>query len=138
MSMKNSMYGAAERVEAENKRVEALAFAKAMSEQKLHDPSGNTSRRSSRTNTMYTRKSIEDWLLSPTANEKNLRNASIYMYQVNQRYRNLVHYQANIYCWLYTITPAVFNKEKAKPETTLALIPNRSRLDFSTCKSFHI
>lgn len=117
MSMKNSMYGAAERVEAENKRVEALAFAKAMSEQKLHDPSGNTSRRASRTNTMYTRKNIEEWLLSPTANEKNLRNASIYMYQVNQRYRNLVHYQANIYCWLYTITPAVFNREKAKPET---------------------
>lgn len=29
-------------------------------------------------------------------------------------------------------------KEKAKPETTLALIPNISRLDFSTCRSFHI
>lgn len=111
-----SLYGAAERIEAENKRQEALSFAKAMAEQVIHDPDGNTSRRANRTTGTYTRSNIEDWIKSPTANEKSLRDASIYMYQVNTRYRNLVHYQANVHCWYYVIMPVAFNSEKVKAD----------------------
>lgn len=111
-----SLYGAAARVEAENRRQEALTFAKAMAEQVIHDPQGNTSRRPNRSNSALTRSQVEEWLKSPTANEKNLRNASIYMYQVNSRYRNLVHYQANVHCWHYVIMPVAFNSEKVKAD----------------------
>ena len=82
----------------------ALAFAKAMAQQTIHDPAGKTSRRTSRTYTTYTRENIEEWLSSPTSNEKNLRDASVFLYQTNSRYRNLLHYYANVPCWLYTIS----------------------------------
>ena len=95
----------------------ALAFAKAMAQQTIHDPAGKTSRRTSRTYTTYTRENIEEWLSSPTSNEKNLRDASVFLYQTNSRYRNLLHYYANVPCWLYTITPVNYNPDKVKRET---------------------
>ena len=95
----------------------ALAFAKAMAQQTIHDPAGKTSRRTSRTYTTYTRENVEEWLSSPTSNEKNLRDASVFLYQTNSRYRNLLHYYANVPCWLYTITPVNYNPDKVKRET---------------------
>ncbi len=95
----------------------AAAFAKAMAQQTIHDPNGKTSRRTSRTYTSYTRENIERYIESPTANEKELRNASIFLYQTHSRYRNLLHYYACVPRWYYTITPLAFNPEKVKKET---------------------
>nr|DAO56443.1 MAG TPA: portal protein [Caudoviricetes sp.] len=95
----------------------AAAFAKAMAQQVIHDPDGKTSRRTSRTYTSYTRENIEGYLEAPTSNEKELRNASIFLYQTHSRYRNLLHYYACVPRWYYTITPLAFNPEKVKKET---------------------
>lgn len=95
----------------------AAAFAKAMAQQTIHDPSGKTSRRAARTYSTYTRENIEQWLSAPTSNEKNLREASIFLYQTNSRYRNLLHYYANVPCWIYTITPVNYNPQKVKRES---------------------
>lgn len=95
----------------------AIAFAKAMAQQTIHDPAGKTSRRASRTYSTYTRENIEQWLSAPTSNEKNLRDASVFLYHTNSRYRNLLHYYANVPCWIYTITPVNFNPQKIKHET---------------------
>ena len=103
--------------DVEERQKFAAAFAKAMAQQTIHDPNGKTSRRTSRTFTSYTRENIETYLESPTANEKELRNASIFLYQTHSRYRNLLHYYACVPRWYYTITPLAFNPEKVKKET---------------------
>lgn len=94
----------------------ALAFAKMMAQQTIHDPDGKTSRRTSRTYSTITRENVESYLASPSANEKQLRDASIYLYQTNSRYRNLLNYYANVPCWIYTIDALNFNKEKVKKD----------------------
>ena len=101
----------------ESRKKFAAAFAKAMAQQVIHDPSGNTSRRASRSYTTYTRENIESFLESPTQNEKSLRNASIFMYQTNPRYRNLINYYADVPRWYYTITPLNYNPDKVKKES---------------------
>lgn len=103
--------------DVEERQKFAAAFAKAMAQQTIHDPNGKTSRRTARTFTSYTRENIETYLESPTANEKELRNASIFLYQTHSRYRNLLHYYACVPRWYYTITPLAFNPEKVKKET---------------------
>lgn len=95
----------------------ALMFAKTLAQQQVHDPAGKTSKRASKTYNKYTRENIESWLSSPTSSEKDLRDASIYLYQTNSRYRNLLNYYANIPCWYYTITPIGYNKDKVRAET---------------------
>jgi hypothetical protein len=101
----------------EERKKFAAAFAKAMAQQKIHDPDGKTSRRASRTFNPYTRENIDKYLESPTSSEKDLRNASIFLYQTHSRYRNLIHYYACVPRWYYTITPVNFNPERAKPST---------------------
>lgn len=93
-----------------------LAYAKAMAGQVIHDPDGKTSRRTTRSYGGYTKENIEEYLKAPSANEKNLRDASISLYQTNTRYRSLLQYYANLPCWVYTISPVNFNPEKVKPE----------------------
>lgn len=102
--------------EKESQRKIALAFAKAMARQVVHDPDGKTSRRASTAYSAYTRENIEKFLASPTANEKELRNASIYLYQTHSRYRNLLHYYACVPRWYYILTPLAFNPDKVKKD----------------------
>lgn len=92
----------------------AWEFAKAMANQVINDPDGKTSRRTSRSYSTPTKDSIEDYLRSPSSNEKNLRDSSIYLYQINTRYRNLLNYYSEIPCWVYVISPVNYNPEKAK------------------------
>lgn len=95
----------------------AWEFAKAMANQVIHDPSGKTSRRKSRNYSAPTKESIERALQNPTSSEKDLRNASIYLYQINTRYRNLLNYYANLPCWSYVINPVNYNPEKIKKDS---------------------
>ena len=94
----------------------ACEFAKKMADQVIHDPDGKTSRRKSRNYSAPTKDSIEGYLQNPTSSEKNLRDASIYLYQINTRYRNLLNYYANLPCWSYVINPVNYNPEKVKIE----------------------
>lgn len=105
-----------ENIKSENLEDEAYEFAKKMAAQTVHDPNGKQSRRKSRSYSAYTKEQIEGYLKSPTSNEKQLREASIYMYQTNSRYRNLVQYFANIPSWLYMITAVNYNPNKGKAE----------------------
>ena len=50
-----------EQLAAEMKEKYAIAFAKAVAQQTIHDPSGKTSRRTSRSYSTYTRENVEDW-----------------------------------------------------------------------------
>ena len=100
----------------EQRKKYAEQFAKQLANQVINDPDGKTSRRPSRQYSTPTREDIENYLRAPTANEKNLRDSSIYLYQVNPRYKNLINYYADVPCWLYTILPVNYNPDKVRPE----------------------
>lgn len=95
----------------------ALIFAKALTSQVINDPDGKTSRAPTRSYSGPTKESIEGWLKSPSANQKNLRDASILLYQINTRYRNLINYYAEIPSWVYVVSPAKYNPDKTKRDS---------------------
>ena len=66
----------------------------------------------------YTRYSKEDllkYMQSPKCNEKNIRNASIYMFDASSQYRRLTLYYAQMMLWAYTVAPLNYDPD-AKPE----------------------
>lgn len=75
------------------------------------------STRESVTYTRYSKENILQYMQSPTTNEKNLRNASIYMWDCSSQYRRLIRYYAGLLRWDYIVSPLDFDKEKAKPDT---------------------
>lgn len=102
--------------EMNEKQKLALVFAKALASQTIHDPSGKTSKRKNRKYSTPTKADIEGYLQSPSTNEKNLRNSSIYLYQINPRYRNLLNYYSSIPRWFYTISPVNYNPDRVRKE----------------------
>jgi len=68
-----------EQISAEMREKYAIAFAKAVAQQTIHDPSGKTSRRTSRAYSTYTRENIEEWLKSPTSREEPSRCQRLYV-----------------------------------------------------------
>jgi hypothetical protein len=95
----------------------AELFARELAKATIYDPAAGTAR-SSRTYTgKYTQESLYSYLQSPTTNEKNLRDASQYMYNVNTRYYRLLQYYAGIPTYAYVISPLNFDRQKVKPDT---------------------
>lgn len=68
------------------------------------------------TYTRYTKEQILQYMQSPTSNEKNLRNASIYMWDCSSQYRRLIRYYAGLLRWDYIVSPLDFDREKVKPD----------------------
>lgn len=68
------------------------------------------------TYTRYTKEQILGYMQSPTANEKNLRNASIYMWDASSQYRRLITYYAMLPRWDYILTPMNFDKDTVKTD----------------------
>lgn len=71
----------------------------------------------SKTNPTYTRyakESILDYMQRPASNEKNLRNASIYMYDASSQYRRLIQYYALMLKWAYVLAPLEFDATRVK------------------------
>ena len=66
--------------------------------------------------TNLTKNDIMSYLQSPAANAKNLRNASIAMYQNSPQYRRLVQYYAYMPVWAYTLSPVGHDSAKANSE----------------------
>lgn len=64
----------------------------------------------------YTKAQVISWLQSPDRNEKNLRNASKYMYDASTHYKRLINYFAKMPTWAYILTPSKFDPFKTKTD----------------------
>jgi hypothetical protein len=53
----------------------------------------------------YSKEDITKWLSSPEQNEKQLRNASIYLYNASSHYRRLINYFAKMAIFAYIVVP---------------------------------
>lgn len=90
-----------------------ISFAKMLLNQRLSNPNKNSSSKSLNYS-VYTKDNILSWLQSPKNNEKNIRNASNYLYISSMHYQRLIKYYAGLLTWAYVISPLNFNKSKIK------------------------
>lgn len=92
-----------------------LWFAKSLMRQITNNPR-NASSKKSYTYSIYSKENILKWLQSPstTTNEKNLRDASNYMYLSSMHYNRLLNYYAGLYTGAYVISPLGFNPDEVK------------------------
>lgn len=60
----------------------------------------------------YTKTEIIGWLTSPETNEKNLRNASVYLYNASSHYRRLINYFAKMSLYAYIVIPYKLDTDK--------------------------
>ena len=111
------------RLEEENAKLKAAKaeFEKALQfatvvKQNLYDPAKTTSR-TSISYTRYTKENIETYLQSPTNNEKNLRNASKYMWDISWHYRRLILYYSQLPKYSYVLTPFMMEAASIKEKT---------------------
>jgi len=89
-----------------------LSFAKELLKQMVFNPKA-TAAGASQTFARYSKEQIITWLQSPAANEKNLRNASVYMYLSSMHYQRLISYYAGLLMWFFVISPVHF---EGKPD----------------------
>ena len=87
-------------------------FAREVEGVLINDPSSSDKKRKNPQYSQLSRTTILEWLKDPGNNEKNLRNASIYLYQVSTRYRRLVQSIAQMHRLDYVISPLNFNPGK--------------------------
>ena len=92
-----------------------LSFVRELVRQLTYNPK-NSSSKKSYTYSVYTKENILQWLQAPSnqANEKNLRNASNYMYIASMHYKRLLNYYSGLYTGAYVITPIAFNPNDVK------------------------
>lgn len=87
-------------------------FAKAMQKRTISNLTKNSSATRSSSYSTYTKETIIQWLQNPSGNEKNLRNASIYLYLSSMHYQRLINYYARLFTWSYVISPLNFDRTK--------------------------
>lgn len=95
----------------------AALFARELAKALIYDPTRSNTRTNRTFAGTYSQENLYSYLQSPTQNEKNLRNASEYMYNANTRYFRLIQYYAGIPTYSYVITPLNFDRTKVKRET---------------------
>lgn len=64
----------------------------------------------------YSKADITKWLSSPQQNEKQLRNASIYLYNASSHYRRLINYFAKMAIFAYIVVPYKLDTENVDIE----------------------
>ena len=69
------------------------------------------------TYTRYTKEKILSYMQSPAANEKNIRKASVYMYDASSQYRRLITYYANILTWAYILSPLNYSPDNSNKDS---------------------
>lgn len=74
------------------------------------------STRQTTTYTRFTKEQILDYMQKPSSNEKNIRNASIYMWDASSQYRRLIQYYAGLPRWDYYLAPIDLDKDKVKEQ----------------------
>lgn len=94
----------------------AILYAQSQ-RQALLDLTSN--RTSSVTYTRFTKEQILSYIQSPKSNERNLRNASIYMHDASSQYRRLIQYYAYMPLWAYTLAPLGFDPASYKSDVFL-------------------
>lgn len=92
----------------------ALSFANLV-KQNVTDPQ-NTTRRTGN-HSRYTKENIESYLQSPVTNEKNLRNASKYMWDISLHYRRLILYYSQLPAYEYVLSPYLYTQDKNTSKT---------------------
>lgn len=92
-----------------------MDFAKALMKQVTYNPK-NSNSRSSRSYSVYSKDRILNWLQNPSSdtNQKNLRDASNYMYISSMHYNRLLNYYAGLYTGAYVISPLSFKADSSK------------------------
>lgn len=88
-----------------------------ITQQQIRDLTKNTSSGSTVSFSTYDKDTLLSYMKSPETNEKNLRNASIQMYNNSIHYRNFILFYALMCPFYYTIEPVAYDSTKAKPET---------------------
>lgn len=72
---------------------------------------------SSVTYSRFTKETLLSYMQTPKSNEKNIRNASIYMYDASPQYRRLIQYYALMPMWAYTLSPLSVDVAKIKADS---------------------
>ena len=72
---------------------------------------------SSQTFYLYTKEQVQTFLKNPDTNEKNIRNAVIYMYGASSHFRRLIQYFASLTDLAYVVTPYKIDPSTANPNT---------------------
>lgn len=88
------------------------ALAQKIAERRISDPASRQNNRSSFSR--YTKENIISWLNNPSTNAKNLRKASMYLYNASSLYRRLINYQAHMWLWDYVLYPMGYDESKVK------------------------
>lgn len=94
-----------------------ISFAKSLLQQMVANPNKNTTSKNL-SYSIYTKSNIISWLQNPKNNEKNIRNASNYLYISSMHYQRLIKYYAGLLQWAYVISPLNFDKSKIKNSDT--------------------
>lgn len=66
---------------------------------------------------LYTKDRITEFLKNPYSNEKNLRNAAIYIYGASSHFRRLIQYFTGLSDLAYVVSPYKIDPQSAKPAT---------------------
>ena len=94
----------------------AKMFAKEIAKAMISDPNKSGSRANKTYTSTYTQETLYGYLADPVKNEKNLRNASGYMYNANTRYSRLLQYYAGMPTYSYVISPLNFDASKVNED----------------------
>lgn len=92
------------------------AFARELIKQVVYNPQKTTGQKSY-SYSVYTKENIIKWLQSPATNEKNLRDASNYLYLSSMHYQRLIDYYAGILIGAYVISPVGFEGDDGKKDS---------------------
>ena len=117
---KNTTTAAAKAVESDELKAQREAFERFLAFAKTARNSiWNVEDQSTKTTPRYTRYSKEDllnYMQTPSTNEANIRNASIYMYDASTQYKRLIQYYAFLLDWSYIIAPLNYDPAKVKQD----------------------
>lgn len=80
----------------------------------LRDMNGTNS---SPTFSLYSKDKIAEFLKNPYTNEKNLRNAVVYIYGASSHFRRLIQYFSSLSDLSYVVSPYKIDTTTAKPQT---------------------
>lgn len=66
---------------------------------------------------LYSKDQISEFLKDPARNEKNIRNAVIYIYGASSHFRRLIQYFSSLSDLAYVVSPHKIDTSAAKPQT---------------------
>jgi len=111
---KNNVVPTNNQVESTSSALDYADFSSAISKLVLRDL---TQQKRNPTFYKYTRDQIANYIKDPARNEKQLRDAIIYIYNASSNFRRIIQYFVGLTNWQYIIYPDKLDTTTAKPET---------------------